>query len=111
LWQKITTDRALVIFIVLAAAASQLLFLPVPFINDPGDGRAYFELADYPARGDFTKFIDSHIYRTPAYPTFLALIKLVSGNHYYLAIMITKHLLGVIMCIIVYPVGREIFGK
>lgn len=111
LWSKVTTDRALVLFIVLTAVGTRLLFLPIPFQNNPADGSGYFWLADLLVGGEFTKFIDTIIYRTPAYPAFLALINLIFGSHYFLGIMIIQHLMGVIMYILVYVIGREIFGK
>lgn len=98
----------LVMLIVAAAFAVRLLYLTqienIPFFHHLiGDGKRYWEWAGRIAGGDWLG--NATFYQAPAYPYFLALVRLVVGDNLWLA-HVAQAALGSIACGLLALAGR-----
>lgn len=105
------SERKIILTIVFLSILVRLLYLPIPIIINVADGAGYVAMANEALKGHWASFFDDYIYRTPIYPLFIAFIKLISGNFFAIALPWLQHLLGVIMAVLVYFIGKKVFDK
>lgn len=109
--KEIFQDRNLIIVIIICSFLVRLLFLPIPLIINVADGAGYVAMADEALKGHWASFFDNYIYRTPFYPFFIAFTKIIFGRFWPYGLLWLQHLLGMIMAILVYFIGKKVFDK
>lgn len=108
---KLPTLEAPILIVAAVSILVRLLFLPIPLIINVADGAGYVEMADLALKGDWSSFFDGFTYRTPLYPFFIAFIKIVFGNYWKYGLAGTQHLLGAVLAVLVYLIGKKVFDK
>lgn len=109
--KKIFRDRYLVFIIILVGVLVRLLYFSVPIIINKADGAGYVAMGDLVLKGNWRSFLDDYTYRTPGYPFFIALIKIIFGKYFNYGLPLVQHLLGVITAVLIYFIGKKVFNK
>lgn len=109
--KRFFTEKKIILIIIIAAILVRLLYLPVPFIINAADGAGYVQMGDSALKGDWILFFDGFIYRTPVYSLFIAFIKIIFGKFWIYGLAWIQHLLGVVMAVLVYFIGKKVFSK
>lgn len=105
------TEKRLIVVVVLFSILVRLLYLKIPFIINEADGIGYVTMADLALKGNWQSFLDDYTYRTPAYPFFIALFKIIFGKAFVVVFPWVQHALGVVMAVLVFQIGKKVFNK
>lgn len=105
------TDRKIIFIIIFLSVLVRLLYLSVPFVINVADGAGYVSMADLALEGNWQSFFDDFTYRTPLYPFFIALTKIIFGKGFVWGLPLIQHLLGVIQAVLLFLIGKKVFNK